>query len=62
MKTSLSQRLRQWQASLQLSDPQAAATLGVPVRTYENWKQGHRAPRGLALNVVLRIITPTAKG
>ncbi len=54
-------RLRRWQKRHDLTDAQAAAGLGVPRRTYENWKQGHREPRGLALQTVLRIISnPTA--
>jgi len=46
----LSDHLRQWQGDR--ADAQAAETLGVPLRTYHNWKIGHRTPRGLALDAL----------
>ena len=52
-----SAKLRRWQERRKLTDAQAAAGLGVPTRTYNNWVQGHREPRGLAYWTILRIIS-----
>lgn len=46
----LSTQLREWQGDR--SDERAAAALGVNRRTYENWKAGRNAPRGLALEAL----------
>jgi DNA-binding transcriptional regulator YiaG len=35
---------------------EAAAFLGVPLRTYQEWEQGRCAPTGLALKTVLSLI------
>jgi DNA-binding transcriptional regulator YiaG len=51
---NLSDKLRRWQG--QRTAEQAAEAIGVNRRTYENWLQGRRAPRGLALTTVLKII------
>lgn len=48
MKLSL--QLRKWQGPRTAA--QAAAALGVNRRTYEDWLQGRRRPRGLALEAL----------
>lgn len=48
MKLSL--QLRKWQGARTAA--QAAQTLGVNRRTYEDWLQGRRVPRGLALEAL----------
>ena len=47
---SLQPALRAWQGAR--TDAQAAAALGVNRRTYENWKAGRNAPRGLAIEAL----------
>lgn len=47
---TLAERLRAWQGSRQAAE--AAADLGVNLRSYENWLQGRAVPRGLALNAL----------
>jgi DNA-binding transcriptional regulator YiaG len=41
-----------WRTARQLSQPAAAALLGVPYRTFQDWEYGRRAPRGLALELI----------
>ena len=41
--------IRDWQKKRKLTNPQAAKELGVPLRTYGDWKGGQHAPRGFAL-------------
>lgn len=54
-------QLRDWQGAR--TDAQAAADLGVNLRTYHGWKSGRNKPRGLTLTAVLaRISTPERKG
>lgn len=55
-KPKLSDRLRRWQGPR--TDAQAASALGVPLRTYHNWKIGHRTPRGFTLTQLLKLIKP----
>lgn len=43
---SFASQLKAWRG--ERAQPEAAAALGVPPRTYQNWEQGHREPRGLA--------------
>lgn len=38
------------------SQADAADRLGVPVKTYIDWEQGRRVPRGLALSALLERI------
>jgi DNA-binding transcriptional regulator YiaG len=51
--------LRRWRGEREQSE--AAAALGVSLRTYQNWEQSHRTPRGLALESVLSRIGHFAK-
>lgn len=37
----------------------AAAHLGVPEATWQNWESGRNQPRGLTLKAVLQFIQPT---
>jgi DNA-binding transcriptional regulator YiaG len=46
---SLPATLRRWRRARGLSQSQAAPVLGVALATLQNWEQGHRTPRGLAL-------------
>jgi DNA-binding transcriptional regulator YiaG len=48
MKTT-QQKLKTWRAAKSLTQAEAAARLGVPLRTLQNWERGANAPRGLAL-------------
>ena len=41
--------IRDWQRKRKLTNPAAAKELGVPLRTYGDWKGGQHAPRGFAL-------------
>lgn len=54
VKTNLPATLRRWQGPRTAA--QAAADLGVNRRTYEDWLQGRRRPRGLALRAVTEIV------
>lgn len=37
----------------------AAAELGIPAKTFHQWVQGRRTPRGLTLEMLKQKITPT---
>lgn len=37
-----------------ISQAEAARRLGVSVRNLQNWETGHRTPRGLALETILK--------
>ncbi len=67
---NLSKQLRAWrhrQADMRselsggrggaITQSEAAAILGVSVRTYQEWEQGRMTPRGIALQAVLERIT-----
>jgi DNA-binding transcriptional regulator YiaG len=41
--------LRDWQKNAGLTSARAASLLGVPLRTYQDWKSGAHLPRGFAL-------------
>ena len=41
-----------WRTLRQLSQAKAAALLGVPHRTFQDWEYGRRAPKGLALELI----------
>ncbi len=53
--------LKQWQASLSLSDVAMSAYLGVPLSTYSKWINGTRTPDAapVRLFTVLRLIQGT---
>lgn len=44
----ISRHLRAWRRRRKLSQTGAARALGVSVRTFQEWEQGRRQPRGLA--------------
>jgi DNA-binding transcriptional regulator YiaG len=46
-----------WRSSRKLTQPKAAALLGVPYRTFQDWEYGRRAPRGLALELITAKLT-----
>jgi len=48
------ERIRHWQLRRGLTNQAAAATLGVPLRTFEDYRAGRRTPRGLALEMLLQ--------
>jgi len=56
---TLSKNLRAWRGRQGLSQSQAAARLGINVRSIENWEQGANAPTGLAMTALLALITPS---
>lgn len=68
--SELAKKLRAWRgvpedaapgdhgARGEFSQAEAAEHLGVPLKTYLNWEQGRRSPRGLALAAVLEKIAP----
>jgi putative transcriptional regulator len=51
-----STQLKQWRERMGLSQSQAAPVLGVTLDTLQNWEQGRRTPRGLALTALLERI------
>lgn len=59
---TLSQQLKKWRGATkqnprgEMTQADAAAKLGVSLRTYQNWEQGHRAPSGIALQAILERI------
>lgn len=48
MKDDFGAELKGWRARKGLSQASAAAVLGVPVRTLQDWEQGHRNAGALA--------------
>lgn len=55
----MKRKLRDWRRRWQLTQLQAAAALGVPLKTFRNWEQGQRTPRGLALDALtLKLQSP----
>lgn len=50
---NLPQLIRRWQKRRGLTNQAAASLLGVPLRTFENYRAGSRTPRGLALPALL---------
>lgn len=48
--------LRAWRERAKLSQPQAAARLGAPVRSYRNWETGRRVP-GAATRAAIKSVT-----
>lgn len=45
---TIPEQIRCWQRANGLSNKDAAIKLGVPLRTYGDWKGGQHAPRGFA--------------
>ena len=45
-------RLKHWQRRRGLTNQAAAALLGVPKRTFEDWRDGRRQPRGLTAEML----------
>lgn len=52
----IASRLKAWRDRLGLTQRQAAERIVVSERTFQQWGQGRRAPRGLALNTLLKEI------
>lgn len=52
----ISKKLKSWRQRLKLSQSQAAAKIGVPVRTLQEWEQDRQSPRGLARTALLAAI------
>ncbi|MDE2106798.1 MAG: helix-turn-helix transcriptional regulator [Patescibacteria group bacterium] len=48
-KTILSEIIQGWQRKRNITNQQSADELGIPLRTYGDWKGGHHIPRGFAL-------------
>jgi DNA-binding transcriptional regulator YiaG len=46
-----------WRTSRKLSKVDAAALLGVPYRTFQDWEYGRRTPQGLALELIAAKLT-----
>ena len=46
---TLPHQLKQWRRRWQLTQPAAAAALGVALATLRNWEQARNTPTGLAL-------------
>ena len=47
-------RIKYWQKRRALTNQAAADWLGVPLRTFEDYRAGRRTPRGLALEMLLQ--------
>ena len=45
----VSRNLKRWQKQNGFTNKQAAAKIGTPLRTFNDWKCGDHAPRGFAL-------------
>ena len=53
--------IKAWQKKRKLTNPQAAKELGVPLRTYGDWKGGQHAPRGFALKQLREKLKASAR-
>jgi DNA-binding transcriptional regulator YiaG len=53
--------IRDWQRKRKLTNPAAAKELGVPLRTYGDWKGGQHAPRGFALKQLREKLKASAR-
>jgi DNA-binding transcriptional regulator YiaG len=42
----------EWRTARKLTQAKAAALLGVPLRTFQDWEYARRAPQGLALELI----------
>ena len=54
--------LQEWRERKGYSQRDAANALGISKRTLENWEQERATPRGYAIQMLLRLITPTQGG
>ena len=52
----LSETLHQWRATLRLTQPVAAAALGVPLRTYQGWEGGREPEHPTLLRLALTAV------
>lgn len=59
---TLPEQLRSWRATNGYSQAQAAEKLGISVRTWQQWEQGKRRPRGLALLALERALRQKPRG
>jgi transcriptional regulator with XRE-family HTH domain len=50
--------LKAWRERKGFTQAQAAAKLGISVRTLQNWEIERNMPRGFGLNALLKAITP----
>lgn len=50
--------LQEWRERKGYSQRDAAKALGISKRTLENWEQERATPRGYAIQMLLRLITP----
>ena len=51
--SDLSETLHQWRATLRLTQPAAAAALGVPLRTSQGWEGGREPEHPTLLRLAL---------
>lgn len=56
MSQELSNRLIAARSKLGLSQSQAAAAWGIPLKTLQKWEQDGSTPRGLALTAINNIL------
>lgn len=57
MKKDFAQILKDWRRRRRLSQPDAAAELGVPVASLRNWEQRRSSPFGQTLMKLLPKLT-----
>ena len=50
--------LKAWRGRRGFTQAQAAAKLGISVRTLQNWEIERNMPRGFGLNALLKAIAP----
>jgi DNA-binding transcriptional regulator YiaG len=55
-------RLKRWRKVQNLSQKEAALALEIPKRTLQDWEQGRRSPRGLALVALMQRLSAPLKG
>ena len=51
-QSRMKRKVKQWRQRWKLTQQQAAAAVGVPIRTWQDWEQGRHTPRGLALEAL----------
>lgn len=56
MSEELRRKLKAARAKLGLSQSQAAAAWGVPLKTLHHWEQDRATPRGLALTAINQML------
>lgn len=57
----LSRRLRRWQDARGLTNADAAAYLGMPLRTYTNALLAEHFPRGVGASLLSKLLTKEEK-